>query len=239
MVSLHLDANKLEELPADAFDNLTQLETLHLNNNNLTEVPADLLNNKPSLHTLDLGHNNLSSIPASLLDGRTNLRTLDLYGNPLTGLPAGTFADLTNIQMLNLGALVYPGLCNYPQGVQNTILAQLPNISNCKLVTYAYVTAALDALPITPVCDRTMAVKDAMVNAVDGVTECADVTEAHLAGVTGTLALNNKNISSLMMGNLDGLSGRNCEVEQQSVDHAEWNYVPWHGRPAHAGAEQK
>ena len=42
---------------------------------------------------------------------------------------------------------------------------------------------------VTPVCDRTQQVRDAIVAAVSGVTDCADVTETHLAAITGPLNL--------------------------------------------------
>ena len=59
---------------------------------------------------------------------------------------------------------------------------------------------------VTPVCDRTAAVRDAIVAAVPGVTDCADVTETHLAAITGPLNLANKSITALKAGDFDGLT---------------------------------
>ena len=59
---------------------------------------------------------------------------------------------------------------------------------------------------ITPVCDRTLAVRDAIVAKVPGVTNCADVTETHLAAITGPLSLSNKSITALKAGDFDGLT---------------------------------
>ena len=58
---------------------------------------------------------------------------------------------------------------------------------------------------LTPVCDRTTQVRDAIVAAVSGVSDCNDVTEAHLAAIT-RLDLENKNISSLKDGDFDGMT---------------------------------
>ena len=58
---------------------------------------------------------------------------------------------------------------------------------------------------LIPVCDRTTQVRDAIVAAVAGVSDCNDVTEAHLAAIT-RLDLENKNISSLKDGDFDGMT---------------------------------
>ena len=58
---------------------------------------------------------------------------------------------------------------------------------------------------LTPVCDRTPQVRDAIVAAMPGVSDCNDVTEAHLAAIT-RLDLENKNISSLKDGDFDGMT---------------------------------
>ena len=58
---------------------------------------------------------------------------------------------------------------------------------------------------VTPVCDRTPAVRDAIVAAVPGVTDCANVTETHLAAIT-SLSPFNKSITALKAGDFDGLT---------------------------------
>ncbi len=63
---------------------------------------------------------------------------------------------------------------------------------------------------MTTVCDRTPEVRDALVAAIDGVTDCADVTPAHLRGIT-TLALMGSGVpgeglASLQIGDFAGLS---------------------------------
>ena len=56
------------------------------------------------------------------------------------------------------------------------------------------------------VCDRTAAVRDAIVAAVPGQSACGNITSTHLAAITGTLDLSSKSISSLKTGDFSGLS---------------------------------
>ena len=55
------------------------------------------------------------------------------------------------------------------------------------------------------VCDRTAAVRDAIVAAVDGVTACANVTGAHLGSIT-TLSLASRSITALAAGDFADLT---------------------------------
>ncbi|WP_428098668.1 putative Ig domain-containing protein [Candidatus Rariloculus sp.] len=61
--------------------------------------------------------------------------------------------------------------------------------------------------PVSEVCARTGAVRDAIVDAIPGVSNCDDVTSGQLAAITGTLLLNNKNITELAAGDFAGLTG--------------------------------
>ena len=60
-------------------------------------------------------------------------------------------------------------------------------------------------MSITPVCDRTQQVRDAIVAAVSGIDACANVTETHLMGIT-RLNTSFKNITALQDGDFSGLS---------------------------------
>ncbi len=59
---------------------------------------------------------------------------------------------------------------------------------------------------ITPVADRTPAVRDAIVALVDGIDNAEDVTEGHLAAITGQLSLYYERLSALKPGDFDGLT---------------------------------
>ena len=57
------------------------------------------------------------------------------------------------------------------------------------------------------VCDRTPRVRTAIVAKVAGISNCGDVTATHLAAITGTLSFRFANLSSLKLGDFDGLTG--------------------------------
>ena len=59
---------------------------------------------------------------------------------------------------------------------------------------------------ITPVCDRTVQVRDEIVDEVSGVSACANVTAAHLAAITSLFSLQTEGITSLRAGDFDGLT---------------------------------
>ena len=58
---------------------------------------------------------------------------------------------------------------------------------------------------VTPVCNRTPQVRDAIVAILPGVDDCKDVTLTHLA-IISNLNLSNQEISTLKEGDFDGLS---------------------------------
>ena len=71
--------------------------------------------------------------------------------------------------------------------------------------------AALLDLPLqaeaqTGICGRTQQVRDALVDQISGITDCADVTAAHLAAITGSLTLGDQNITALVAGDFAGLT---------------------------------
>ena len=71
--------------------------------------------------------------------------------------------------------------------------------------------AAILALPLqaeaqTGICGRTAAVQTEILLNIFGVTDCADVTDAHLAAITGSLNLERDGITALAAGDFDGLT---------------------------------
>ena len=57
------------------------------------------------------------------------------------------------------------------------------------------------------ICDRTQAVRDAILPKLSAVSDCADVADTHLGGITGDLTLSEKNIPALRAGDFQGLTG--------------------------------
>ena len=72
--------------------------------------------------------------------------------------------------------------------------------NNCSVAVAVTVIA-----PRSGVCGRTEQVRDAIVAATLGVSDCADVTTTQLSGVT-VLSLNNRGIKSLQPGDFSGLT---------------------------------
>ena len=203
---LSLRYNRLTSLPEGVFDDLAALVWLKINNNQLAALPAGVFSELDRLQTLWLDNNKLTAAPAGLFDGLDTLQQLHMYTNGLTTLPRGLFADLTRSRTLWMDHAVNPRLCERSQEEQRVILGQLPDISNCKLVTHGDVSFAVSSLPMLAVCDRTTEVRDAIVGKLPNISDCSDVTEAHLAGITGDLSLSDDDIAALKSGDFDGLS---------------------------------
>ena len=64
----------------------------------------------------------------------------------------------------------------------------------------------VNAQSVTPVCDRTEEVRDAIVALVPDTSDCQDVTASDLAAIEGTMDLNEQSIKSLKAGDFSGLS---------------------------------
>ena len=72
--------------------------------------------------------------------------------------------------------------------------------------------AALLVLPLQAeaqtagICGRTETVRTVILHSISGVSNCANVTDAHLAAITGTLHLAYRGITALAAGDFDGLT---------------------------------
>ena len=75
------------------------------------------------------------------------------------------------------------------------------------LVLWVALWLLVPAVAKASVCSRTTQVSAAIVAAVSGKTDCADITDTDLAGLTGTLAVNNDStLTSLKAGDFAGLT---------------------------------
>ncbi|XP_034556153.1 podocan [Notolabrus celidotus] len=98
---LHLKSNKLEKIPAGAFDNLSNLRELYLQNNLLSNEGMDneTFSSLSSLECLDLSNNNLSVVPKGL---PRNLVLLHLEKNSIRSIPGDALTSVRNLEYLLL-----------------------------------------------------------------------------------------------------------------------------------------
>ena len=123
----------------------------------------------------------------------------------LSGTDAASFSIVrTSGQLRTRAALDYETKRSYTVSVSVSDGSFTDTITVTVNVTDVADTPVVSTL--TPVCDRTPQVRDAIVASVRGVGDCKDVTDAHLAAIRGLLDMRNKNISALKPGDFDGLS---------------------------------
>ncbi len=164
---------------------LTSLTTLDLSDNSLTDISA--LAGLTALTTLELDRNSLTDISA--LAGLTALTTLELNSNNLTDI--SPLASLTALTWLRLA--------------DNSIIDYGPLRRLIAVIKAAGRSLNLDITIPSLLAGHTPAVRDAIVAAVPGVNNAADVTKSHLAAITN-LNLQSKSITSLKSGDFAGLT---------------------------------
>ncbi len=81
---LHLHDNEIQQIPAEAFAGLNNLEWLYLSNNQIQQIDAQAFAGLANLEVLNLGNNKIQQIHGKALAGLTNLQLLDLRYNPLS-----------------------------------------------------------------------------------------------------------------------------------------------------------
>ncbi|KAG1960689.1 podocan [Pimephales promelas] len=98
---LHLKNNKLEKIPAGAFDNLSHLRELYLQNNFLSNdgVDNETFSHLNSLEYLDLSNNNLTTVPLGL---PRNIVLLHLEKNYIQSIAVNALTPIRNLEYLLL-----------------------------------------------------------------------------------------------------------------------------------------
>jgi Leucine-rich repeat (LRR) protein len=117
--------NPIGNLPAGAFDNLTQLTSLDLAATNITVLSVGIFDKLTKLSSLNLFTNAISELPAGIFDKLTQLKILFLDLNQISVFPTGIFDKLT--QLTNLG-LSQNRISVLPAGIFDK-LTQLTNLS--------------------------------------------------------------------------------------------------------------
>ena len=99
---LSLAKNRLRSLPAGVFAGLARLRTLSLTFNRLETLPVGVFADLLGLQSLWLGANRLQTLQTGVFDGLTNLRSLGIGSNSLEVLPSRLFSDLSALEELSL-----------------------------------------------------------------------------------------------------------------------------------------
>ena len=225
---LWLHGNRLTSLPAGVFSGLSSLTSLELGNNALTSLPEGAFSGLSSLGGLDLSGNSGAPFQVALsLESDPATRTirirvplgapedltipLSFSGGTVAGsttatvtIPTGAttsrpvavdFADTTGTATVSFGTL--PALTPYSSN---------SGINGLTLVSGDDLTFVVNAESFSQnICERTAQVR-AAIRAKLANTACTNVTDLHLAGISGTLSLNSQSIASLKAGDLRGLT---------------------------------
>ncbi len=218
--TLRINHNQLGTLPSAIFSNLSNLDRLTLNSNRLQTLPDSMFFGLSSLTRLEL-HSNGADFTLTLALERTDNADFNASG-PATiavkvaeGAPfdmsvtlsatGGTLSSTT--ATISKGDIESGSITVTQSGMMQTAirLGTAPIVPS----TYQGIATAVGN-PITlwapGICGRTTAVSNAIVSAVNGVSDCALLTDAHLQAITGTLDLSNQSLSALRPGDFSGLS---------------------------------
>ena len=88
--------------------------------------------------------------------------------------------------------------------------------STARYMLGSLIMATVTIVVIDGVCDRTMQVRDWIVEQIPGVDNCAAVTAEHLAGISGNMSL--RGISALQEGDFLGLSVDSLDLSDNELE---------------------
>ena len=197
-------------LSSDTFRNLRNLEILRLNDNLLTELPEDIFVGLESLRTLWLDNNpkgsNSEDFTLTLIPKQTN----ELSQNELSqwaitvreGAPANLSAEVTITGGLRFrvretiatgtNEVIFPFAQTHPDAtltLSDPVVLPRPRGNSETGYTGLVIEVVETPLTLGGICDRTPEVQAALLEKISSVTDCQDVTRAHLEAVDGTLDL--------------------------------------------------
>ena len=224
LATLRFGLNQLTTLPAGLLEGLTTLTDVRMIGNQLTTLPDGIFEGLTGLSRLALQSNSVDPLPLNVslqLIGKGQFKAVAPTGAPFalvfplivgSGSINGGATTITipagSVESDTLTVTRTPGT-TFAVTVDIGTLPSLPaNHFGYTLVTSADLPLkVIDPLAggVTPVCDRTPQVRDAIVAAVSGISSCGDVTEAHLSATT-VLDLQRKGITALKAGDFDGLN---------------------------------
>ena len=226
---LNLGLNNLSELPEGFFDKLTELQRLDLGFNNFNDIPAETFDGASNLEEVDLWGNPGSPFTYFVLleplgEDSINVRMHKPAPFPVTAhltavgghlsetsidLPMGTSAartvtvtrDSQSDTPVTISVRVYIETKWGWRIVSNGV-----EVSGVRVITDApqRLGSSEQDDAFHSVCDRTEAVRTAILALLADIEDCADVIANHLSYLT-TLELRDSGITSLKAGDFDDL----------------------------------
>ena len=220
LTQLYLDNNQLTALPEGIFGNLNALATLHLTGNQLTALPEGIFDGIALLTTLTLYNGPVDPLPLMVsLEkvGADQVKAVAPSGVPfdmvlpLSVASGSTSGGATTITIPVGSVESQPLTVTRTPGTLAAVTVDIGTLPGLPANHQGYALVKSADLPlemfkgITPVCDRTPQVRDAIVAFAPVGTACGDVTEAHLASIT-QLDLYEEKIRTLKPSDFDGLT---------------------------------
>ena len=105
---MHLDENKLSELPEGIFKDLSSLELLELGRNKFSTLQENIFEDLSTLEQLYLYDNDIEYLPPDIFKSLSSLESLYIYSNPLECMPYlenvsyGYYASSSSITSLDV-----------------------------------------------------------------------------------------------------------------------------------------
>ena len=209
---LNLRAKGISKLKPRDFSGLTALKNLNLYNNELSRLPDRIFEGLTALTTLRLGNNAIDPLPLivslrQVSDSEDMFQVVMPTGAPFDivlpiNVTNGSISSGVTMITLSKGTTQSDAFTVVPL----TDTSPPPSVQIGALPRrlpanhYGYIFARSTA------CTRTLQVREAITAAVPGITDCRDVTDAHLKTIQ-TLDLRNRGISTLRAADFLGLPG--------------------------------
>ena len=222
--TLHLESNDLATLDAGVFAGLSALGTLRLDGNELATLPDDVFEPLTALTDLQLSGNPEAPF-APVADALPDDGTVSHGGGTVT-LDGSRSGGAWGTNVTYGWALTAPTsgvTVRFDDDASATTLVTIEALAADIELTFTLtvtgrggtdgITPDTDAATVTVtrvaaagICGRTPVVRDRILGKISGVSNCALVTDAHLADIIGTLNLNGQNIAALAAGDFAGLT---------------------------------
>ena len=220
LTELDLHDNDLTTLPADVFADLTSLTELDLRNNRLTTLPSGVFEPLTALTQLNLTDNPgapFAPVAVALPDDGT---VSDAGGTVMLN---GSDGGLWGANVTYSWALTAPTSeveVKFDDARSATPVVTIPALTAGAELTFTltvtgrgagglsdgFVPGTDTATVTAGICGRTVAVRDAILAQIPGVSDCGLVTDEHLAAISGSVSLNGMNITALAAGDFAGLT---------------------------------